>query len=148
MNHLANAKTQLTLLKAGATAGETLTGSVDCLGADFVTILCQMSTSNTVSNNPTTLKISESDITDATGYADITALVGDGVGGFVVANADTANQNQYRFNIDCRARKRYLKLTVSPLTTQTVNMTAILSKLNQSVDGSATSSGVTQVING
>ena len=148
MNHLANTKTLVNILGTGVTAGATVTASVDRLGYDFVTILCQMGTSNTVSNNPTTLKISESDITDATGYADITALVGDGVGGFVIANADTANANQYRFNIDCRARKRYLKLTASPLTTQAMVMTALLSKADQSVDGSATLSGVTQVING
>ncbi len=118
----------------GATNGETLTATVDTLGYDHVAINLLMSTANVVSNKPSTLKIDESD--DNTTFTAITALTGGSAGNtssnFVIPSADTTNPNILRFNVDTRARKRYLKLTVSPRTTQNVIMDARLSRAEQS----------------
>lgn len=147
MNHLANSKLVIGLLGTGVTNGATVTSAIDRLGFDFVQVNAIFGTSNDATNNPSTLKISESDITDATGYSDITSLVGDGAGGFTIANANTSVAHAWRFNIDCRARKRYLKLTTTPVTTQQIVMAAILSKADENADASATLAGAVQVVN-
>lgn len=135
-----NSKTVVALLGTGITAGETVTANIDTLGADFAAIELILGTSNTVSNKPTTLKLSESDDTVVTNFADITKFVGGGAGGFTIPNADTANANVYRFNVDCRARKRYLKLTAAVRTTQQGVMVARLGRMEES-PGSATETG-------
>ena len=43
---------------------------------------------------------------------------------FVVGIGKTSGVNAYKFNIDCRARKRYLNLVISPTTTQTFQVNA------------------------
>jgi len=108
------------------TNGETVTANVDTLGYSYAAIDVVLGTSNTVSNKPTTLKLAESDDTVVTNFADITAFVGGGTGGFTIPNADTANANIYRFNVDLRGRKRYLKMTVTPRTTQLAVLHATL----------------------
>jgi hypothetical protein len=70
-----------------------------------------------VSNKPTVCKLQEADDTNATSFADITAFATP-----TIPNANTAAtavlQNNYKFNVDCRARKRYLQPVYSPQTTQ------------------------------
>lgn len=147
MNHLGNIKLLHATLGTGVTNGATVTANIDRLGYDFVALAAVFGTSNVVSNNPSTLKIGESDITDATGFSDITALVGDGVGGFVVANANTSVEHHWQFNIDCRVRKRYLRLTATPVTTQAIAYIAALGKADQNADASATLAGAVQIVN-
>lgn len=142
-------KTVVSLLGTGVTAGATVTANIDTLGCDFAAIELILGTSNTVSNKPTTLKLSESDDTVVTNFADITKFVGGGAGGFTIPNADTANANVYRFNVDCRARKRYLKLTASPLTTQQAVMHATLGRVDEAPNSaSETGTGVLVVVEG
>ena len=106
------------------TNGHTATGRVDTRGFDFCKIDVVMGTSDSTSNNPSVFKIGAGDTTSA--YTDITALVGDGTGGWTVPAADTSNVNQYQFNIDLRGVKRWLLLTISPTTTQIIDATANL----------------------
>lgn len=116
---LQNDQTTVALSPVSATAGETLTSLViDTLGFDYVSIDLLMTTANVVSNKPTTLKLQEGDTTSS--YADITAFVGGGTGGFTIPSANTATTTApyARFNVDTRGRKRYLQLLVSPATTQ------------------------------
>ncbi len=104
----------------GITNGGTVTSSVDRLGYDFVQLNIVLGTSDTPSDKPSVLKVQEGDTTSS--YADITPLVGGSAantsGYFTIPSADSSNPNIYRFNIDCKGRKRYLKLTLSPTTTQ------------------------------
>lgn len=79
-------------------------------------IVC--TTANVVSNKPTVLKLQHSDITDATGYSDISGTVGGT--DFTIPNADTSNPNLYKFNVSLQGKKRYIKAVISPATTQTV----------------------------
>src|SRR5262245_61898273 len=118
-------KTVVALL-GSPTNGATVTANIDRLGHDLVSIELVMGTADVASNKPSVLKISDSETTDATNFGDVTQFVGGGTGGFTIPNADTSNPNVYRLNVDCRGRKRYLKLTASPRTTQLAVMVARL----------------------
>jgi len=98
------------------TNGETATGNIDTLGFDFATIDVVMTTSDDATNNPSTLKLQECDTTVATSFADISGAVGDT--DFDVPAALTEGNYGVKFNVDCRGRKRYLRVVVTPLTTQ------------------------------
>jgi len=135
------------LAPTSVTAAGTATGSVDTLGFDRVSIDVIQATADAVSNNLSVCKLSESDTTDATNYSDITKFVGDGAGGFTIPNASTAAHQLYKFNLDVRARKRYLKITMSPLTTQILQAVANLSRAEQ-LPVTATDAGVALLVEG
>ncbi len=140
-------KAVLVLATTSLTNGATGTGSVDTLGFDFLSLDVLQTTSNNTTNNLSVCKLSESDTTDATNYSDITAFVGDGAGGFTVPAADTSNSQLYKFNLDLRGHKRYIKFTGSPVTTQSLTAIANLSKAEQApVD--ATGAGVALLVEG
>lgn len=136
-------KTDVVITPASFTNGATASGNVDTMGADFVTIDVFMSTSNDVANNPSVLKISESDDTVVTNFADVTGLVGDT--SFTIPNSVTAGDWAVKFNIDTRGRKRYLKLTVSPVTTQVIAAVANLGR--QSIAATAASGDMKAIVN-
>jgi hypothetical protein len=122
---------------ASATNGETITsGNIDRLNADAITIAVIGTTSNNATNNPATFKLQESDTTDATNFSDITAFVGDGTGGFTIPNSPTATTTApfAELNLNLVGRKRYLRLLISPLTTQTYTALALLSRNKESPD--------------
>lgn len=119
-------KSVLVVASQSATAGATVTGSVDTQGFDWLTLDMVQHTVAAATNKLTVCKISESDTTDATNYSDVTALVGGGAGGFAIPNIDTQNPSMFKFNLDLKKRKRYLKLSLSPATTQTVYAVANL----------------------
>lgn len=118
----------IAISQVSVTNAATATGNIDTLDFDFVSIDVITSTSNNTSNNPSILKLSESDDTAATSFADIAEFVGDGASGFTIPDAVTSGLWGVKFNVDCRARKRYLRVTLSPLTTQVVTAIANLSK--------------------
>lgn len=126
MYDLQNLRMDIVLRESAPTNGETVTSdAIDTLGYDSCLIIVQGTTSNNATNNPSVLKITESD--DATTYSAITALTGDGAGGFTIPNSPTATTTKpfAVFNIDTRYRKRYLLVTITPVTTQTFNVIAI-----------------------
>ena len=85
------------------------------------------------SNNPTTLKLSESDDTEATNFSDITGFEGDATDGFTIPAVSGTLPTVVDMNVDCRARKRYLKVTLTPgVATQIVGATAVLGKAKES----------------
>lgn len=145
MKQLANSKTVVSLLGTGVTNGATVTANIDTLGFKHASIQLVTGTANVVSNTPSVLKLSQADTTDATNFSDISAFTGGT--GFTIANADTSNANVFRFDVDLRGRKRYLKLTASPRTTQECVMVARLSNGETGVD-SASDAGVTQLVEG
>lgn len=110
----------------GVTNGETATGNIDTLGYDWLTLDVFMSTSNDTTNNPSVLKLTESDDTVVTNFAAITKFTGDNASGFTIPAAVTSGNWLFKFNVDCRGRKRYLKLSVTPVTTQQVTAIANL----------------------
>jgi hypothetical protein len=109
-----------------ATNGQTVTSSViDTLGFDWATIdlIATTQSASTQAGSPTTLKLQEADVTAATSFVDIVGARGASATAtnvdFLVPIGVTAGNNAYKFNVDCRARKRYLSVVVTPTTTET-----------------------------
>ena len=104
--------------------------NIDTLGVDYVTIDIAATTqsASTQAGSPSVLKIQESDTTVATSFADVVGFRGGSAAAtnvdFVVGIGKTTGINAYKFNVDCRARKRYLAVVVSPTTTQTFTVNA------------------------
>lgn len=119
-------KAAVVINDSGVTNGETATGNIDTLGYDWLKLDVMMTTSDDTTNNPSVLKLTESDDTVVSNFAAITKFTGDGAGGFTIPNAVTAGNWIASFNVDLRGRKRYLKLSVTPITTQGVHAIANL----------------------
>lgn len=113
-------KTMLLISPASTTNAGTASGSIDTKGFDFAVIDVIASASDAVSNNFSVLTLSEGDTTSA--YTAIST----GDTDFTIANAETAGHVVAQFRVDLRARKRYLKLAASPVTTQIIAATANL----------------------
>lgn len=138
------------LLTTSATNAATVTSqNLDCKGFDFVSIDLISTTSNNTSNKPSVLKLQEADDTNATSFADVAAFVGGGVGGFTIPNwhTNTATALPLKMNVDMRHRKRYLRLLVSPVTTQDFTAIANLHR-GEIVPVSAADVGVLAVVAG
>jgi len=126
-------KTIVAVNGVSKTNGATASGIIDTMGYDFATIDVIASTADVVSNVPTVLKLQEADVTNASSFADIVGFRGGT--DFTIPNANTAAtavvQNNYKFNVDLRARKRYIQPVYSPQTTQTVTVLANLGRGEQ-----------------
>jgi len=114
---------QTTSLTNGATG---TSQNLDCKGFDFLTLDLISTTSDAATNNPSTLKIEESDDTEATNFANVSGLVGDTDFTIPSWGTNTSTILPVKFNIDLRHRKRYLRLLVTPLTTQSFTAIANL----------------------
>jgi hypothetical protein len=123
-------KSVVMLRAAGVTNAGTASANLDTLGYDRLILQVASTTSNNTTNNPSVFKLSHSDTTDASNFSDITELVGDGAGGWTVPSwhTQTADEKAVMFNVDLRHRKRYLKLTISPVTTQDFLALALLTQ--------------------
>lgn len=137
----------IVISQASTTNAATASGNIDRLGFDFLTLDVLIATSDDTTNNPTVLKLAESDDTVVSNFADITEFVGDGTGGFTIPAAVTSGNNTLKFNVDCRKRKRYLKLSISPLTTQVITAIANLSRGDEAPDD-ITSANVLGLVEG
>jgi hypothetical protein len=108
-------KSAIVISPTSTTNAATTTGTLDTLGYDYVVIDVMTTTSNNATNNLSVLTLSEGDTTSS--YA----AVKTGDTDFTIANASTSvDEVVAQFRIDMRGRKRHLKLTASPLTTQTI----------------------------
>ncbi len=116
------------MLKQTSTAtNATATANLDTLGYDEVKIQVFLDSAAAVSSNPAVLQLSESDDTVVTNFATFTGSVGDT--DFTIPNADTASPQIAEFNVDTRARKRYLRLSVTPAgAAQIVGATAVVGR--------------------
>ena len=117
----------------------TVTGNIDTLGYEEVKVCVLLDSSASTSNNPSTLKLSESDDTVVTNFADITGFEGDATDGFTIPAVSASLPTVVDLAVDCRARKRYLKLTLTPGgATMIVGATAVLGKAKESAAANAT----------
>ena len=129
---LPQGKNIIVISQASTTNAATATGNIDTLGFDYAVVDLLLATSNDTTNNPTVCKLAECDTTVVSSFADITAFVGDGSGGWTIPAAVTSGDWVVKFNVDLRGRKRYLKLSVSPLTTQVMTAMANLFRAEES----------------
>lgn len=111
---------QLIVPTTAITAASTANwGYVDTKGWDYLQIdLVEMSAS--AATQVTGLRVREDD-TVPTAFTDMSAIVAltgaaatSTSAGFVLPFPNSAVENNYRFNIDCRARKRYVALDFVP----------------------------------
>jgi hypothetical protein len=108
----------------GSTATSTLT--IDRLGYDHVSVSA-IRASNASTVFASVLKVEESD--NDSDYTDVTALVGGGAGGFTIpAVSDTNSAAIVQMDIDCKAKKRYLKVSMTPGASATLGIVAGMSR--------------------
>lgn len=136
-------KTVVMIDQASTTNAATATGNCDTLGYGYATIDVRLATSNAATNNPTVFNLLESDDTVASNFATISGFVGDT--DWTIASGTSATST--KMNVDLRGRKRYLRLAISPLTTQVITAIANLSKGNPSAVGT-TAAGVDALVAG
>lgn len=113
--------------------------------ARFLSIDVVAATADVVSNKPSVLKLQQSATTDASNYADISGFVGGT--DFTIPAADTSNANLYKFNIDLIGKKRYIRVLISPRTTQVVFGVANL-YMNQQAPITAAKAGAALLVEG
>ena len=149
MNHLEATKSVVGHTE-NLTAAQTHTLTVDTLGFDHVSLdVCQEAWGNAGYTSQaafTVLKLRESD--DNSDYGDVTEFVGGGAGGFTLPTpTSTTADVVVRMDVDCRGKKRYLRLTATPYTTGTVYTVA---RLGKGVEGPATAAkkGVNAAVSG
>ena len=107
-------------------ASATTTGNIDTLGFDYATIDVILDTAS-ATTAVIALKLSECDTTVVSSFADVSGAVGGTDFTLPVGPAATGTWGM-KFNVDLRARKRYLKLTITPGTTAIVAAVANLTK--------------------
>lgn len=100
-------------------------GTSDNAVADYLAIDVLCGRTNAATNVPSVFKLQESDITNATGYSDIS---GSSYTTAVTSQSTTAGNN-YTYFVSLPPRKRYIKLLVSPVTTQVIAAVANLSRM-------------------
>jgi hypothetical protein len=140
-------------------AGTATSANIDLLGVDFVTVDVSATTqsASTQAGSPSVLKIQESDTTVVTSFVDVVGFRGGSATAtnvdFVVGIGKTAGGtgpgggNCYKFNIDCRNRKRYINVVISPTTSQTFEVTANGFRAEQS-PSTAAKAGVLSLVEG
>lgn len=103
-----------------------ITGSSDSMYAkgDYLTVVASIARTNSATNTPSVFKLQTSNITDATGYADVSGSSFTSA----VTNQSTSANNLYAWQVDLRPLKRYVKVLISPVTTQVCSVVGILSR--------------------
>jgi hypothetical protein len=148
MLYLAASKTDANIGAADTATNATATHTIDCLGYGYASIdVVFEPAAATTDAICRALKVEESDAS-STGYSDITALVGGGTGGFTIptSGSRTAGSNVVRLNVDLRGKKRYLKVSATPVAASVV---ASVVRLGRGEAGPTTAgeSGVQVVVN-
>jgi hypothetical protein len=103
-------------------------------------------TANVVSNTLSVLKLQEADVTASTSFADVTAFITSNYTIATNAYTSTSNANLWYFGVDCRYRKRYLRVLMSPQTNQIVGAVALLKKYEQAPTSVTKANVLNQVI--
>jgi len=132
----------------GITAGGTDVGSgvtnyMDTKGFDYALVDVHMSTTNDTTNNPTVLQLYEADVTTSSSFATVSGSIGDT--DFTVATMSASVSSVYRFGVDLKKRKRFLKVSCYPLTTQDITITADLF-IAEELPNSASEAGVNNLV--
>ena len=127
----------------GATATATLT--IDTLGYDHASVTV-LRASNASTVFASVIKVEESD--DNSSYANVTALVGGGTGGFsipAIAASATGSSSILKLDVDTKAKKRYLKVSYTPGASATVAIVANLGRGEVSPETAAQAGVIGQV---
>lgn len=144
MHYTQNLQNLVVLKQQSATNGATLTSDqIDTLGFDVVKVTVITTTADNATNTLSTLVVQESDTTAATDFANVVAFNGgtatSATVGFVIPNMPTATTTApfAVLNVNTAYRKRYLRVRVTPVTTQTFCVLAQLARAEQTPSGTA-----------
>jgi hypothetical protein len=107
-----------------ATGSSAVTLVADMLGYDYASFTV-LRGSNASTVFASVLKIEESD--DNSSYANVSGFVG-GTDYTIPTVTDTAGTSVVKLDVDCKARKRYLKVTATPAASMPVAVTGRLSR--------------------
>jgi len=122
MLHLANTKTVAKIGTGDTTTSQTATHTIDTLGFGYAAIDVVFEPATATSDAIcVACKVEESDASGS-GFANITSLVGNGTGGFAIptSGSKTADSNVIAMNIDMRGRKRYIRVSATPVAASVV----------------------------
>ena len=141
-------KTMVMLQTTSVTnAGTATSQNLDTKGYDVVYIDVVQTTSDNTTNNPTVFKVQHSDTTDASNFADVSGFVGDTDWTIPTVGTNTSTISSYKLKVDTRHKKRYLRLLISPVTTQ--SFTAVANLYSGELQPiSATSANVSALVEG
>jgi hypothetical protein len=132
-----NAATVNVAKQASTATNATLTGVIDTLGYDHVSVDFWNDSAAAATNNPSAMWVCECDTSDGT-FAAITGAAGDATDGFTIGAISTSVPTMHRVNVSTRCRKRWLKAGITPGGAATiVGITAVLSKAESSTDAAA-----------
>jgi len=120
-----------------ATGSSAVTLVTDMLGFDYASFTV-IRGSNASTVFASVLKIEESD--DNSSYSAVTGMTG-GTDFTIPTVADTSATSIVKLDVDCKARKRYLKVTATPAVSVPVAVTGRLSRA-EVAPTSATEAGV------
>ncbi len=112
----------------GSVGSSAVTLTVDTLGYDHVSFVA-MRAGNAATTFASVLKVEQSD--DNSSYSAVSGLTG-GTDFTIAAVSDTSSVALYKFDVDTKAKKRYLKLTATPSASINMVAHARLSKAEQS----------------
>jgi hypothetical protein len=125
MIHNQNLKVTASMAVATVATDATSTMTIDRLGYDQVSVLA-MKASNANTNFASVLKVEEGDTTSS--YTVVPGLELGATGGFTVGAASTAAPSVVKIDVDCKARKRYLRVSLTPAAAQNVTLVGLLSR--------------------
>lgn len=123
------------------TNAATASGTVDTLGYKAIHIAMLHATSNSTSNKWTVCQLSECDTSNGTFVTNASWTGGTQTStsvGFVIPTASTSAAQIFAMHVDLRGRKRYLKLVVSPATTEIVGAIGLLDRGEQAPSTTST----------
>lgn len=146
MMPLQNTATKVAIKPQSVATNATAFGYVDTLGYDEAAVDVILDSAAATSSNPAVCKLSESDDTETTNFADITGFVGDATDGFTVPAADTANPQIVRLNVDLRARKRYLGVSLT--SAGAAQQAAAVVTLGKAADSTTARAAMAEVVDG
>ncbi len=138
----------LAILHASVTAAATATAiNIDTNPsgnkARHLSLTIHAGTADVVSNKFQTLKLQHSNTTDASNFADISGTVAGT--DYTAPNADTSAAYLTHFNLDLTGKRRYIRVQVSPRTTQLISAWGALYNFTESPN-SVSKAGVNTLV--
>jgi hypothetical protein len=119
---------------APITAATTVrTANLDCAGADYATITIVLGAEANTNSTNVAVRLLESDVTTATTFATFDANFN--------RTLDNTAAMVAAFNVDLKARKRYLRIELTPdVSTNGAVLSSVIGNLDLEVENSANSS--------
>jgi hypothetical protein len=145
---ISGTKSIVTIASTGITNGGTGSCKIDTIGFDYLSLDVILGTSDSTSDKPTVVKLTEADVTTSSSGATIAAFyMSTDATAAVAPSASSSVANIYRFDVDLRPRKRYLFGYATPTTTQAVVFAARMFK-GEALYTNATGIGVQSALVG